>query len=48
MAEYESQNRPSEETKDDYPCYGHECYDRGNFHIGCSACPLFKKEDKRE
>lgn len=46
MAEYESQNCPSEEAKDDYPCYGYECYDRGNFHVGCSACLLFKKEDK--
>lgn len=29
MAEYESQNCPSEEAKDDYPCYGYECYDHG-------------------
>ena len=27
---------------DDYPCRDHECYDRGNFHVGCESCPQFK------
>lgn len=24
----------------DYPCDGHECYDRGNYHVSCPSCPL--------
>lgn len=42
----------SDHQDDYYPCDGHDCYDRGNFHVSCSACPLykhknvFKKEEK--
>lgn len=32
------------ETDDGYPCYGHKCYDRGNFHVTCPACPLYKRD----
>ena len=24
-----------------YPCRGHDCYDQGNFHVGCEGCPLY-------
>lgn len=27
---------------DDYPCNGHECYDKGNYHASCTTCPLHK------
>lgn len=30
-----------ENKSDEYPCEGHDCYDRGNFHVGCEMCPLF-------
>lgn len=30
---------------DNYPCRDHDCYDRGNFHVGCEACPLFGTDD---
>jgi hypothetical protein len=26
-----------------YPCSDHDCFDRGNFHIGCGSCPKFNK-----
>lgn len=25
-----------------YPCYGHECYDSGNYHVSCPSCPFYK------
>lgn len=25
-----------------YPCYGHDCYDRGNYHRSCPMCDFFK------
>lgn len=25
-----------------FPCYDHECYESGNFHRSCTACPYFK------
>jgi hypothetical protein len=25
-----------------YPCYSHECYESGNFHISCPRCPFYK------
>lgn len=25
-----------------YPCYGHDCYDRGNYHRSCPSCDFFK------
>lgn len=25
-----------------YPCEGHDCYDRGNYHATCWQCPLHK------
>lgn len=28
---------------DGYPCRDHECYDRGNYHIGCERCPKYIK-----
>lgn len=28
---------------DGYPCTGKDCYDRGNYHISCGACPYHKK-----
>lgn len=29
--------------EDNYPCYGHECYDRGNYHVSCVERPLHKR-----
>ena len=28
--------------EDNYPCNGHDCYDRGNYHASCRQCPLHK------
>lgn len=25
-----------------FPCYDHECYESGNYHRSCTACPYFK------
>lgn len=30
-----------------YPCDGHDCYDRGNFHVTCIECTLYKQKEKR-
>lgn len=32
----------------EYPCDGHDCYDRGNFHATCMACPLYQQKLKRK
>lgn len=34
--------RLEEEDDDGYPCYGHNCYDRGNYHTSCAGCSLHK------
>lgn len=47
MTQPENQNQrsptPSNEVaEDNYPCYGHECYDQENYHVSCTACLLHK------
>lgn len=29
--------------RENYPCYGYDCYERGNYHAGCESCPYHKK-----
>lgn len=40
--EYANALRRLEEDDDGYPCYGHDCYDKGNYHISCTECPFHK------
>ena len=35
-------NKELQKTRETYPCTGYDCYERGNFHAGCSKCPYFK------
>lgn len=39
---YDNFFRKIEEEDDGYPCYGHDCYDKGNYHMSCIGCPLHK------
>lgn len=32
----------SSKSDSSYPCYGHDCYDRGNYHRSCPMCDFFK------